>query len=375
MLNRIIQPLPDTPYSATAVQTVDLEQGVYTQGFLLAIDGEYAIAAGGGAATAARPEGAIQLIDDLTIKWDNFALFDQLNGLDIAAIARVFSHHTTRTPLDITVGGVGRFSAAYYIPTARMWNDKAPATEFDLAWPQFKVTSQLRAYIRWSNRIVNAGDAAGTGALFEGGTRVITWVQQPVLRIIQVCSLRGGTAKPWYIPVYQAQDSTEFTAANPRLVHNLLDQRAFDSVILQARGATATDPSRWQNLVRKVSLRASGVSFYNDVLARDVFALQRLDEHRHDLSGLWDARQIDATAAFASTGNIPYDVVLNPEFLPMWLNLADGKLGNKMNPRELSTPRFEFDVTAPAAPPARVRMIFSQLLSHPLYTSMQDAPA
>ena len=51
MLNRIMQPLPDVPYDAAAIRTVDLEQGLYTQGFLLTIQGQYLIAAGGGAAT------------------------------------------------------------------------------------------------------------------------------------------------------------------------------------------------------------------------------------------------------------------------------------------------------------------------------------
>lgn len=372
MLNRIMQPLPDVPYDAAAIRTVDLEQGLYTQGFLLTIQGQYLIAAGGGGATTARTEGAIRLIDQFTIKWDNFNLVDNLSGLDLAAISRCFGHHVLRTPLDIAPGGQGNFVASYYLPIARMWNDKAPASEFDLAWSPFKITSQFRAYVKWSNRIVNAGDSAGTGALFIGGTRVITWVTQPVLTIIQVCALRGS--KPWYIPVYSTQDSPDFSAANPQLTYQLVDQRSFDSVILQAKGSTATEPDAWLDNINTVALRGSSVSFYNDVRARDVFALQRLDEHRHDVQPLYDGTFGNAANAFAA-GNILYGTTAFPEFLPLWLNLADGSLGNKFNPRELSTPKFQFNVTAPAVPPARIHMIFSQLLSHPLYTKQQDAPA
>ena len=375
MLNRIIQPLPDVPYDAAAVRTVDLEQGLYTQGFLLTIQGEYAIAAGGGVATAARTEGAIRLLDQFTIKWDNFNLFDNLNGLDLAALARVYGNHVIRTPLDIGVAGQGNFAASYFIPVARSWNDKPPASEFDLAWPAFKVTSQLRAYVKWSSRVVTAGDDPGTGALFIGGDRAITWVQEPTLTIVQVCALRGG--KPWYIPVYSTQDSQDFSAAQSQLTYQLVDQRAFDSVILQARGATATEPDAWQDLITTLALRGSSVSFYNDVKARDQFAIQRLAEHRHDVQGLFDGTFVNASNAFNTGGNIVYGVgtAAFPEFLPLWLNIADGGLGNKFNPREISTPKFQFAVTAPATPPARVHMIFSQLLSHPLYTKMQDAPA
>jgi len=336
-INKLLEPLQEIPY-ARNVQTVDLIRGVYLERLQCRVRGVVTVA-GGAADGVLLTEGVARLIRSITVKWDAFDLVQRISGRDLYAITK---RSVKRAPSGSAMTSPGVQAATeldltFWVNFARPWL----VNPFETVLPPLPVTSQFKIYVEWETDAANGSSDAGTGALISGGDRAVTWDEEPTLHILQVAALNGKT--PWYIPVMSSFDSEQFSAANSRLLHQLVNDRAFDSVLFSVRQGATQAPAP---LLNTLTFQSSGTRYLNAV----------------DAAALHEDEQYNYPAVGDGGDDVGY----------YFHSFADGGwLSNVVDPGALVAPRFLFDLDAPSSAPGTVHMVFNELITIPELTLMQ----
>lgn len=330
VLNYFLDPLPVFPYQQ-APQKENMPRSVHIRDLVVNISGTLDVSGGTGDGTL-NTEAIARLIRRITVRWDGFDLVQPMEARDLAALGRrLTGQPLSGTPVTIPGIQTTNFELKFFIPFARSYN----ADPFDTALPPLQVRKEFVVEIEWETARSNAvvGTSLGSGAIITGGDRVValTNVQATVLP-----RQARNAARPWYIPQISAYETVQFNAANPRLVLDMEQNEAFDAVLFRTLEDSLRDPA---NLINTLTFETKNVKVLEDVPFTDLRAIEE-----DMFPGVVDASEV---------GNL-------------FLRFADGgKLGNAVNPAQLTLPKFEFDVATPNNNPGVIRAITMELLSIP----------
>lgn len=332
MLNLIKEPIAISNFGAIQ-QRGDLPQGLFLERLQITINGVVNIA-GGAASGTIVTDGVARLIRRLQVVRDNDIIAD-LTGRDLLILTRATSKAAI-TGTQLASAGVGSETIALtlVLPFARPWL----VNPFETVLPPMRVSNRFAVLIDWAQDVnAGVGSEAGSGVLVSGGDRAVTFSTDPTISIVAHGSLRGKL--PWFLPYYSAIETPQFNAASPRLDFQLETARRFDAAFFTPQqGSLAADA----DLLNYLTFSAQSQSFFNGISASDL----RSDQRQHFPASVTD--------------------------LSYYLLLADGGwLGNAVEPSQMVKPIFRFDVDAPASNPGLVRLIFSELVTHPEYTLVQ----
>lgn len=327
-LNLFLDPLPVFPYQQAPIKE-NMPRSVHIRDMQARISGTIDVS-GGTTDGTLQTEPIARLIRRFTVRWDSFDLIQPMPMRDLAALGRrLVSQPISGTGISSPGVQTTNFELIFYIPFARAYN----ADPFDTALPPLTVRKEFVAEVEWDTTVSNSGSSLGSGAIIAGGDRdvILSNVQ------LELLPRQARTAgRPWYLPQISAYETVQYSAANPRLTLDIEQNEAFDGILFRELEGANRDPI---NRINNLSFETKNVKIFEEV-TRD--QLRGIEEDQ--FPGVLDANE---------AGNL-------------FVRFSDGgKLGNVVNPSELTLPKFEFDVSAPATNPAVIRAITMELLSVP----------
>lgn len=334
MLNYYVEPLPVIPFQAAPVKE-NLPRAVYIKDLQCRLTGTLDV----GQTTAGTTDGTLmtepiaRLISSMRVWWDGIDLIHPISGRDIAALGR----RLTLQPLtgsaiaSAATQAATAFELNFVVPFARAYN----ADPFETALPPLQVRRGFHIEVQWEQGLANAiaGTNAGSGAIITGGDRSVE-ISDVQLEVVARIARNGGT--PWFLPQISVYETEQFSAANTRLGLSLEAVDPFDAVLLRVLDGGNLDPS---NDLQYVTFKSKSTRIIDNVAFQTLRAIEE-----QTFGGVADANELGS----------------------LFIQLNDGgKLGNVVNPAELTLPEFEFNVEAPAVGPAVVRAIVMELLTVP----------
>lgn len=326
VLNLYLDPLPVFPYQLAPIKE-NMPRSVHIRDMHVRISGTVDVA-GGTTDGTLLSEPIARLVRRFTVRWDSFDLVQPMELRDLAALGRrLVGQPLSGTP--ITSAGIGttNFELNFFIPFARAYN----ADPFDTALPPLTVRKEFVAEAQWETSRSNASSDPGTGAIISGGDRTVT-LSDVQMEILPRQARNAG--KPWYIPQISAYETVQYSAANPRLPLDFEQNEAFDGLLIRELEGADRDPV---NRIQDLTFETKNVKVFEQVTRAQLRAIEE-----DMFPGVLDAEE---------AGNL-------------FIQFSDGgKLGNVVNPAELTLPRLEFNVDTPASSPAVIRVLAMELLS------------
>jgi hypothetical protein len=328
VLNLFLDPLPVFPYQLAPIKE-NMPRGTYIRDLLIRISGNVDVS-GGTTDGALNTEPIARLIRRFTVRWDNFDFVQPMEIRDLAALSRrLVGQPLSGTPL--TIPGIQNtdFELSFFVPFARSYN----ADPFDTVLPPLRVRKEFVVEAQFERGLTNATSSPGSAALITGGDRdvILSDVQMEILP-----REAKQAARPWYLPVITAYETEQYASANPRLVLDIEGQEPFDGVLFRELQDALRDPI---TNILDLTFESKNTKIFEQVTREQ---LRAIEEDMFD--GVIDADE---------AGNL-------------FIQFSDGgKLGNVVNPAEMTLPKFEVNVDTPANPPAVLRALFMELLSVP----------
>lgn len=329
-LNLFLDPLPVFPFQQAPIKE-NMPRSVHIRDLQVRISGNLDIS-GGTTDGTLLTEPIARLIRRFTVRWDSFDLVQPMDARDLAALGRRLVDQPL-TGTGITAAGVQNtdFELIFYIPFARNYN----ADPFDTALPPLQVRKEFVVEAQWETAKSNSNAATtlGSGAIIDGGDRdvVLSDVQMEILP-----RQARNAGSPWYLPQISAYETEQYQAANPRLTLDMEQNEAFDGILFRELEGGFRDPV---NNIIDLSFETKNSKIFEQITREQFVAIEE------EIFG--GVQRANEPGTF-------------------FIRLSDGgKLGNILNPAELTLPKFEFNVGTPASPPAVVRALTTEALSVP----------
>jgi hypothetical protein len=344
MLNTFFQPL-GTFTLQQAPQRIELLKRVNLHAIHGRVNATIDIAAGGGADGTLVTEGVQRLVQSLRVRLDGDDIVQGLTGRDLY---HMLPFARASVVAATNLAAVGIQTTAIVFDFVLFFARPYLAQPILTVLPGSIIPQQeLALYLQWDNAAnAGAGSVAGTGVITTGGTRLCTWTVLPTISLVQEYST--AFVRPWFVPRITVRTTEQVNAANTQLPLILTDARPFDAVIHRWLENPASDGA---NSITDLSLLAGGGALrFWDSVPTNVF-------YRY-IQGAFPG-----AATTGQAGIIHARVADN------------GLLGNAIDPRRLTDPRFSFNVAAPAVNPGFVRSIFFELQAMPGITQVPITPA
>jgi hypothetical protein len=279
---------------------------------------------GGTTNGVALTEGTARLIRSFRVRHDGDDRVGILDGRQLYALGT--ASRLSIEPLVTAASGAVQadtvINARGYLPFALPWLSQPGLT----CWPgALPVRTELAAIFEWNTATSQAASSPGSGAIIQGGDRVVTFDQGPTLELVLVYST--GDAHPWYMTRYVPRSTDNFVAANPQLPLLLNGNRRIAAQLFRSlQTGAAAFADKFNGILDFSLLVANGALRYydriNGLMVQDTY------------QGLFPA----------------YDDLPLAEKTGQWLvNFVDaGMLSTALDPRALSNPQWQFNVPSPS---------------------------